>query len=87
MGRNKKNVTPVVAFFSIERVSNIRSSLLVDKIIATALSARKENLLSTKDLDGLAVLYRDGVKFGKIKAQEEDILRLTTALTHKGISK
>ncbi|EKM25008.1 biosynthetic peptidoglycan transglycosylase [Vibrio sp. HENC-03] len=80
-GEVRKEVTPAQAFFLIERVSNIRSSLLVDKIIATALSARKENLLSTKDLDGLAVLYRDGVKFGKIKAQEEDILRLTTALT------
>ncbi len=37
-GEIRKNVTPVVAFFLIERVSNIRSSVLVDKIIATALA-------------------------------------------------
>lgn len=79
-GEIKEDVSPAQAFFLIERVSNIRSSLLVDKIIATAFAAKKVNLLSKVDLDELADLYTGGVKLGQIKAQDEMILRLANAL-------
>ena len=45
----------------IERVSNIKQSLLTSKIIATALSAKENNILSQGDLHELATLYEEAI--------------------------
>lgn len=64
------------AFFLIERVSNIRSKLLVNKIIKTSRSSREQGLMNYDDLDELIGLYAEAVKNGKIIASQDELLRL-----------
>lgn len=75
------NLTPAKAFFLIERVSNIRQSLLASKIISTALSARDKGILSGDDLLELSVLYKNAVDSGKIIDHGGKINRLIEQLT------
>lgn len=75
------NLTPAKAFFLIERVSNIRQSLLASKIISTALSARDKNILSNTDLLELSILYKSAVNSGKIIDHGGKINRLVEQLT------
>lgn len=75
------NLTPAQSFFLIERVSNIRQSLLASKIISTALSAKDNNILSDTDLFELSVLYKNAVDSGKIIDHGGKINRLVDQLT------
>lgn len=68
------------AFFLIERVSNIRSMLLVNKIIETARSARDCGLLESSDCKCLYDLYQNAVKNGTIKAKKSDLQKLSSSL-------
>lgn len=53
--------SPAQAFFLVERVSNIKQSLLTNKIIATALAAKENGVLSQRDLHELASLYQEAI--------------------------
>jgi penicillin-binding protein 1A len=53
--------SPAQAFFLVERVSNIKQSLLTSKIIATALAAKENGVLSQCDLHELATLYQEAI--------------------------
>lgn len=53
--------SPAQAFFLVERVSNIKQSLLTNKIIATALAAKENGVLSQCDLHELATLYQEAI--------------------------
>ena len=75
------NLTPAKAFFLIERVSNIRQSLLASKIISTALSASDKGILSSDDLLELSVLYKNAVDSRKIIDHDGKINRLIEQLT------
>ncbi|HDX8591369.1 biosynthetic peptidoglycan transglycosylase [Aeromonas dhakensis] len=68
------------AFFLIERVSNIKSKLLVNKIIETARSAKSSNLMTESDLHELAVLYSDAVNSGKIFSTSDELSNLNCGL-------
>lgn len=65
-----KTVSPAQAFFLIERVSNIRSRLLVEKVDQTLRGAVSVGLLSHADAREVVTLYASAVKDGKV--QEPD---------------
>lgn len=75
-GGVEENPTNAQAFFLIERVSNIRSKLLVNKIIETVRSAKKNGLLNSEDIESLVDLYADAVESGKIIADQTELLKL-----------
>jgi penicillin-binding protein 1A len=64
------------AFFLIERVSNIHSHLLSEKIIQTANTAIKAGLMTYDDIGELYKLYYDAVTAGKIKDLDGKINRM-----------
>lgn len=75
-----KNATNAQAFFLIERVSNIRSRLLVNKIIETARSARDQGIMDRSDLKSLINLYTEAVQNKKIIATEADLIKLVKGI-------
>lgn len=75
-GEPVKNPSNAQAFFLIERVSNIRSKLLVNKIIETAKSARDRGIMDESDLESLINLYTSAVKDKKIIATQADLQKL-----------
>jgi penicillin-binding protein 1A len=68
-----KEPTNAQSFFLIERVSNIKSRLLVKKIIQTINNAKAKNILQEKDIVELINLYDEAIKTDKILATENDI--------------
>lgn len=62
------NQSKAQSFFLIERVSNIRSGLLVDKIIDTINNAKKKNILFKKDIEDILDLYKNAIEKDRIKA-------------------
>lgn len=64
------------AFFLIERVSNIHSHLLSEKIIQTANTSIKAGLMTYDDIGELYKLYYDAVTAGKIKDLDGKINRM-----------
>jgi penicillin-binding protein 1A len=77
----EKNPTNAQAFFLIERVSNVRSRLLVRKIIETARSAQRNGLMNEEDLKELFFLYYQAVKRNKIIASNEQVEILRSSLS------
>jgi penicillin-binding protein 1A len=67
------------AFFLIERISNIHSRLLSDKIIQIANSAVKSGLMTNSDIHELHKLYRDALDTGKISDPNGGIERMAIA--------
>ncbi|GAB0152332.1 hypothetical protein MnBA_17320 [Marinobacterium sp. BA1] len=80
-GNAEKSPTNAQAFFLIERVSNIRSKLLVNKIIQTVRSAKENGLLSDEDIESLVDLYSDAVERGKITADQAELLKLAEGVS------
>ncbi|WP_404466446.1 transglycosylase domain-containing protein [Vreelandella aquamarina] len=78
--RVEKNPTNAQAFFLIERVSNVRSRLLVQKIIETARSAQRDGLMDKNDFKELFLLYDQAVKSNKIIALNEQVEYLRSSL-------
>lgn len=76
-GRVESNPTNAQAFFLIERVSNIRSKLLVKKVVETVLSAKERGLLNAEDIKKLVEIYIDAVENGKILANQSELLKLS----------
>ncbi len=74
--------TKAQSFFLIERVSNIRRSLITDKIISTARAAQEKGLLSKTDLRELSDLYRQAVTNGKIIDHDNSLGRLVGQLNY-----
>lgn len=68
------------SFFLIERVSNIRSKLLVNKIIDTVREAERRTLLNTNDKKILLELYQRAVKQQKIRATDDELVALELGL-------
>jgi len=75
-GKVESNPTNAQAFFLIERVSNIRSKLLVNKIVETVRSAKEKGLLSTNDIKMLVDIYAEAVENEKIIADKAELLKL-----------
>jgi penicillin-binding protein 1A len=69
--------SPAESFFLIERVSNIHSDLLSDKIIQTIKSAMASRMLIGDDVRDLITLYRGAVALGKIKDGNGGIERIS----------
>lgn len=74
------NPSKAQSFFLIERVSNIRKSLLSSKIAATALAASTSGLLSKADLKELSQLYKKSVLEGKVIDHTDSLDRLIEQL-------
>jgi len=72
----ENNPTNAQSFFLIERVSNIRSRLLVNKIIETVRSAKEQGLMSTDDIKSLIEIYSEAVENKKIIANKIELLKL-----------
>lgn len=66
-GELKESPTSAECFFLVERVSNVKSRILVDKVCKTIRSAKSEGLLKSEHLDELIQLYEDAVNMGKIR--------------------
>lgn len=75
---NSELCTPL-AFFLIERVSNIRSLLLAEKINQTLNSVVESGLLNPKEAKEVVKLYTNAIRIGKIKDPNNSILRLQSA--------
>ncbi|WP_390615491.1 biosynthetic peptidoglycan transglycosylase [Maricurvus nonylphenolicus] len=73
----ERNPTNAQAFFLIERVSNIRSKLLVNKIVETVRSAKEAGLLSADDIQRLVDIYTEAVASGKITATQTELLKFS----------
>lgn len=71
-GAVKKSPSPAEAFFLIERVSNIRSGLLIKKIDQTLHAAINAGVLTTADAQQAVRLYRTAVREGKIVSSSEN---------------
>lgn len=67
------------SFFLIERVSNIQSLLLQDKIIQIVRAARDAGLMTIKDLKELCEIYQNAIEKGKIKDPNGGITRMIVA--------
>lgn len=79
-GEVKKKLSAAEAFFLIERVSNIRSRLLVEKVDQTLRGAVEAGLLTSIDAVEVVKLYMNAVKSGKIKITDGcEIRRLQEA--------
>lgn len=66
-GSIKKEISNPVAFFLIERLSNVRSRLLGPKVLQTLRRAVSDGALSEEDVVEVVVLYREMVKRGVIQ--------------------
>ena len=66
-GSVKESVSPAEAFFLIERVSNIRSGLLVEKVDQTLKGAVAAGVLSHEDVRPVIDLYANAIQTGKIE--------------------
>ncbi len=66
-GSIKKEISIPMAFFLIERLSNVRSRLLGPKVLQTLRRVVSDGLLSEKDAVEVVVLYRQMVKQGIIQ--------------------
>lgn len=75
-GKIETSPSKAQAFFLIERVSNINSRLLTNKIIDTTRSAKKNNLLSDNDLCELGSIYAEAIASKKIESSSDDLNRL-----------
>jgi penicillin-binding protein 1A len=79
-GEVRKTLSPAEAFFLIERVSNIRSRLLVAKVDQTLRGAVAAGLLEPADAKQAASLYVNAVKSGRIQDPEgTGVIRLEKA--------
>jgi len=67
LGTVKNSLSPAEAFFLIERVSNIRSRLLVEKVDQTLRSSVEAGVISESDAQQVVGLYDRLVKSGKVK--------------------
>ena len=77
-GKVEKYPSNAEAFFLIERVSNVRSRLLVNKIIETANSAKDSGLMNDSDLRASTLLYENAVRDKKIVASSKEVKILRT---------
>jgi penicillin-binding protein 1A len=68
-----KEPTNAQSFFLIERVSNIKSRLLINKIVHTINNAKQKNILQENDIIELVNLYDEAIKNNKIVATSNDI--------------
>lgn len=79
-GGIRTEISAPVAFFLIERVSNVRSRLLVERIDQTLLGAVKAGLLSEAQVLEVIELYAAAVQLGKVQDPDgRGIARLKTA--------
>jgi penicillin-binding protein 1A len=75
--------TRAQAFFLIERVSNIRSLILFDKVCASIRQAHELKLLSTKDIHELVSIYIEMLNKGVLKQGKENIFEQLEFLRNK----
>jgi len=71
-----ENASKAQSFFLIERVSNIHSLLLIDKIIQTVQQALERKILNIQDVEELIELYRKSITIGKIKDSKGELSKL-----------
>lgn len=75
-GKSIENASKAQSFFLIERVSNIHSLLLTDKIIQTLQQALENKILNVQDINELIELYKKAISVGKIKDSKGEVARL-----------
>ena len=81
-GSVKESVSPAEGFFLIERVSNIRSMLLVEKLDQTLKGAVAVGVLSDEDVRQVIDLYANAIQAGKIEDPTDSTIdRLRKAWT------
>lgn len=73
-GVTRKTVSPAEAFFLIERISNVRSRLLVERIDQMAKAGIAAGVLCPQDLMQLIKLYADAIETGKIQDPERSAI-------------
>jgi len=76
----EKSPSNAQAFFLIERISNIKSGLLVRKIAQTAINAKDQGVITAADLGDIFFLYSKAVEDGLILASGEQVSRLRSIL-------
>lgn len=79
-GKVESNPSNAQAFFLIERVSNIRSKLLTNKIVQTVQNAKENGLLNCNDIKELVNIYTEAIKSEKIIADSSELVELMERL-------
>lgn len=79
-GNQIKHPTKAQAFFLIERVSNIRSRLLLNKIIDTIKKAKDKQLLLDSDISELSTIYENAINEKKIIVKATDLYKFKRQL-------
>lgn len=79
-GRTIKSPSKAEAFFLVERVSNIYSKLLAERIIDTARKAKELGIVTDLDLKELHGLYSDAIMAGKINDTDGKIVMISKAM-------
>ncbi len=79
-GKHIKEPSLAESFFLIERVSNIRSKLLSNKIIQTVKTAKEKGLMHENDIIELVKIYAQAIKNKKIYTQNEEFENMRNML-------
>lgn len=71
-------------FFLVERVSNIRSKLIVDKVAANLKNLHGKSILSQSDVDRVIEIFRQQMNARKVLTTTEEIDSLAQKVTNLG---
>lgn len=82
-GTVEKALSPAESFFLIERVSNIRSKLLVEKVDQTLRSAVNAGVISESDAQQAVNLYDSAVQTGNVKDPDGSAVSRLKKVWHK----
>lgn len=74
--RKPKDVRASEIFFLIERVANIRSRMMVDKIAKNIEHLLNENLLTAIDISDIINIYAHQIIAGRVQASQDEVNRL-----------
>lgn len=75
-GQKLNDISSAQTFFLIERVANVRSKLIVEKVSKNISHLRSKGLLSAGDVVSVMEIFREQVSAGRVIAPISDVTRL-----------
>jgi penicillin-binding protein 1A len=75
-GQKLNDISIAQTFFLIERVANVRSKLIVEKVSKNIIHLRSKGLLSAGDVVSVMEIFREQINAGRVIAPISDVTRL-----------
>lgn len=75
-GEKLKDISSAQVFFLIERVSNVRSKLIVEKVAKNIAHLRLKKLINDEDIAVVMAIFRQQINAGRLIAPISDVARL-----------